>query len=65
MIMYLNKRIIFGWLLLGGQLARLRAFAVGWFIVAVLALSAFFYPVWTAETIPEWYRRAHVWLTTW
>jgi dolichyl-phosphate-mannose-protein mannosyltransferase len=50
---------------LGGQFARLRAFAVGWFIVAVLALSAFFYPVWTAETIPEWYRRAHVWLTTW
>jgi len=50
---------------LEGQFSRRRALAVGWFLVAVLALSAFFYPVWTGQSIPEWYRTIHVWLPTW
>ncbi len=50
---------------LEGAFSRTRGLAVGWFLVAVLAVSAFFYPMWTAETIPGWYRQIHIWLPTW
>ena len=50
---------------LDGRYARIRGLAVGWYLVAVLVVSAFFYPMWTAESIPEWYRRMHMWLPTW
>ncbi|NTV39943.1 MAG: phospholipid carrier-dependent glycosyltransferase [Demequinaceae bacterium] len=50
---------------LEGRYSRVRALTVGWFLVAVLVLSAFFYPVWTGQPIPSWYRQIHVWLPTW
>jgi dolichyl-phosphate-mannose--protein O-mannosyl transferase len=50
---------------LEGRYSRVRGLAVGWFLVAVLVLSAFFYPVWTGQPIPAWYRTIHVWLPTW
>jgi dolichyl-phosphate-mannose--protein O-mannosyl transferase len=43
----------------------LRGIAVGWFLVVAIVTSAFFYPVWTGQSIPDWYRTIHVWLPTW
>ena len=44
---------------------RRGVIAVGCFLAAVLLLSAFFYPVWTAENIPysEW--RLRMWMPSW
>jgi len=50
---------------LEGRYSRRRGLAVGWFLVAVLSVAAFFYPVWTAQTIPSWYQLIHGWLPTW
>jgi dolichyl-phosphate-mannose-protein mannosyltransferase len=50
---------------LGGRFSRRRSLAVGWFLVATIVVSGFFFPVWTGQTIPAWYRDAHVWLPTW
>jgi dolichyl-phosphate-mannose--protein O-mannosyl transferase len=50
---------------LEGRYARVRSLAVGWYVVAVLAMTAFFYPVWTGQTIPAWYRQIHIWFPTW
>ena len=50
---------------LEGAFSRRRGLAVGWFLVAVLTLSAFFFPVWSAEEIPGWYRQIHNWFPTW
>lgn len=50
---------------LEGRFSRVRGLAVGWFLVAVLLVSAYFYPVWVGEPIPEWYRTSHVWFPTW
>jgi dolichyl-phosphate-mannose--protein O-mannosyl transferase len=50
---------------LEGRYARVRSLAVGWYLVAVLAMAAFFYPVWTGQTIPAWYRQIHIWFPTW
>lgn len=38
---------------------------VGVFLIACLAVSAFFWPIWTAADIPYWYFRAHLWLPSW
>ena len=48
-----------------GRYYRKGALAAGWILVAIIAVSAFFFPVWTGETIPDWYRTMHVWLPTW
>ena len=50
---------------LEGRFSLRRGLIVGWCLVLILATSAFFYPVWTAQTIPDWYRTLHVWLPTW
>jgi hypothetical protein len=34
-------------------------------LTAVLAVSAFFYPVWTAWVVPYDFWRLHMWLTSW
>lgn len=41
------------------------ALFVGFFVVLVLALSAYFYPIWAAEVIPKSYWRQHMWLPSW
>jgi dolichyl-phosphate-mannose-protein mannosyltransferase len=38
---------------------------VGVFLGLCVVLSIFFWPVWTGETIPMWYLRAHWWLPSW
>ena len=42
---------------LSGRFARMLGFAVGWFLVATVAVRAFLYPEWTGEEIPSVYRR--------
>ncbi|MET1052950.1 MAG: phospholipid carrier-dependent glycosyltransferase [Mycetocola sp.] len=45
---------------------RERGFALtGVFLVAALLLSAFWYPLWSATTVPYWFWSLHSWLTTW
>ncbi len=39
--------------------------AVGAFGLVILAVSAFFYPVWTGMQIPSWFWSAHNWLRSW
>ncbi|MBB5598269.1 dolichyl-phosphate-mannose--protein mannosyltransferase [Neomicrococcus lactis] len=39
--------------------------AVGLFVVAVLLISAFFWPVWTGETIPYDQYRLRIWMPSW
>jgi len=34
-------------------------------VALVVVVSAFFYPLWTAGTVPFWFWRLHVWLPTW
>ena len=41
------------------------AIIVGIFLVLVVAVSAFFYPIWAAEIIPQEYWRQHMWLPSW
>lgn len=38
---------------------------VGVFLVLVLAVSAFFYPIWTAQTVPYRFWQLHMWWPTW
>lgn len=38
---------------------------VGGFSLLAAALSAFFWPMWTAQTIPIWFLRLHYWFPTW
>lgn len=38
---------------------------VGAFLVAAVALSAFWYPMWTATWAPDWFIRLHYWLPSW
>lgn len=49
----------------GGKLRAKRAFAVGTFVTATVALSAFFYPLWSGEMIPKWYWQVHMWFGSW
>lgn len=41
------------------------ALFVGLFLVLVVALSAYFYPLWTSELIPFQYWREHMWMPSW
>ena len=41
------------------------AIFVGIFVVLAIALSAYFYPIWAAETIPFEYWRQHMWMPSW
>lgn len=41
------------------------AWIVGGFVVACVALSAFFFPLWTAELTSYDFWRAHMWLPSW
>ncbi|WP_286278154.1 dolichyl-phosphate-mannose--protein mannosyltransferase [Naasia aerilata] len=41
-----------------------RAIAAA-FVVVVVLVSAFFYPLWTGMQTPFWFWQAHVWLTSW
>lgn len=50
---------------LEGRYHRIRSLTAGWLIVAILAMSAFFLPVWIGEPVPDWYRTMHVWFPTW
>ena len=38
---------------------------VGAYLAVVVAVSVFFWPVWTAADIPYWFFRAHLWLPSW
>jgi dolichyl-phosphate-mannose--protein O-mannosyl transferase len=42
--------------------ARNGAIAVGTVLVLAVAVAAFFWPIWTGESIPRSYWRAHMWL---
>ena len=47
---------------------RARRQAIGWaaaFVALIVAVSAFFYPIWTAWVIPYDFWRMHMWLTSW
>nr|WP_243696494.1 phospholipid carrier-dependent glycosyltransferase [Labedella gwakjiensis] len=39
--------------------------AVGMFLAVAALLSAFWYPMWTATWVPDWFIRLHYWLPTW
>ncbi|WP_150308127.1 dolichyl-phosphate-mannose--protein mannosyltransferase [Planctomonas psychrotolerans] len=39
--------------------------AVVGFLVLVLLVSAFFYPIWTGMQVPTWFWNAHNWLRSW
>ncbi|NVM99288.1 dolichyl-phosphate-mannose--protein mannosyltransferase [Arthrobacter sp. SDTb3-6] len=41
------------------------ALFAGIFVVLAMALSAYFYPLWSAEVIPFDYWRQHMWLPSW
>ena len=45
------------------RVAGLRT--VGIFLGLCLAISAFFYPIWTAMPVPDWFFRLHLWLPSW
>ncbi|WP_242511529.1 dolichyl-phosphate-mannose--protein mannosyltransferase [Pengzhenrongella frigida] len=38
---------------------------VAGYLTLVLVVSAFFYPVWTAQVVPYWFWRLHMWFSTW
>ncbi|MEN9711220.1 MAG: hypothetical protein RL441_1212 [Actinomycetota bacterium] len=48
-----------------GRLRTRRAAIAGAFTVATVALSIFFYPLWTGEVISYQYWQLHMWLPTW
>ncbi|MEK8227804.1 hypothetical protein NKG05_19415 [Oerskovia sp. M15] len=46
--------------------------ARGWVIwgatalfTVIVVMSIFFYPIWTAMNVPEWFWRLHMWLPSW
>lgn len=44
---------------------RGRRIAATLFVATSLLVSAFFLPLWTAEPVPEWFWRLHLWLPRW
>ena len=40
-------------------------FWVGLFLLAVVAVSVFFYPIWTAQVVPYRFWQLHMWLPSW
>nr|WP_237656927.1 phospholipid carrier-dependent glycosyltransferase [Agreia sp. COWG] len=55
----LGKRTDPRWMRVGGVRAVIA------FLVICAAVSAFFYPVWTAQSIPGWFLSLHYWLPSW
>jgi dolichyl-phosphate-mannose--protein O-mannosyl transferase len=49
----------------GAREVKSRAFVAGAFVFAIVALSYFYYPLWTGEVISYAYWQAHMWLPTW
>ncbi|WNB85101.1 hypothetical protein [Cellulomonas sp. ATA003] len=49
----------------GAVRSRTRLALVVALLTVVVVVSAFFWPVWTAQTVPFWFWRLHVWLPTW
>ncbi len=49
----------------GARERKSRAFVAGAFVFATVALSYFYYPLWTGEVISYAYWQAHMWLPTW
>lgn len=49
------------------QTIRVRAYriTVGILLTTIIAISIFFYPIWTAIPVPYDFWRAHMWFTTW
>jgi dolichyl-phosphate-mannose-protein mannosyltransferase len=35
------------------------------YVVLLVVISAFFYPIWTAWVVPYWFWHAHMWLPSW
>ncbi|WP_348788318.1 phospholipid carrier-dependent glycosyltransferase [Leifsonia sp. NPDC080035] len=47
---------------------RRRRTGIAWttvFLVAVAAVSAFFFPIWTGQQVPFWFWQIHMWLPSW
>lgn len=44
---------------------RSRRIAVGIVVVATVLVGLWFWPVWSALPVPEWFYRAHLWLPGW
>jgi len=44
---------------------RRGAWWVGGYLALVVVVSAFFYPIWTAQVVPYTFWRLHMWLATW
>ena len=47
---------------------RRRRTGIAWttvFLVAVAAVSAFFWPIWTGQQVPFWFWQIHMWLPSW
>jgi dolichyl-phosphate-mannose--protein O-mannosyl transferase len=55
----LGKRTDPRWMRVGGVRAVIA------FLIICSAVTAFFYPVWTAQEIPGWLLSLHYWLPTW
>ncbi|MBI4353678.1 MAG: phospholipid carrier-dependent glycosyltransferase [Candidatus Omnitrophica bacterium] len=45
-----------------GGMSRRLAMA---YLVAVVAMAAYWYPLWTGLPIPEWYYQHHIWFRSW
>ena len=39
--------------------------SVGLFLIVAVLITAFFYPVWTAQAVPSWLLSLHYWLPSW
>lgn len=50
---------------LGGRFDRQGVRTVGWYVVIVLVVAAFFLPLWTGVPTPYDYWRIHMWLYSW
>lgn len=48
-----------------GRMRKRRAAIAGAFVLGVIALSIFFYPLWTGEVISYNYWQMHMWLPSW
>jgi dolichyl-phosphate-mannose--protein O-mannosyl transferase len=35
------------------------------FLIVVVLVSAFFYPMWTGMQVPFWFWTLHIWMPTW
>lgn len=42
-----------------------RRIAVALFVAGVLAVSVYFFPIWSGAEVPTWFWRLHLWLPDW